>query len=176
MRRIKMAKKAKKRAEKRRPARAKASKATRAAKTKPARKTKAARTTAKTARPAKKARTVAGVAASRDAELKRLLREERALERDVDNEAEPSALSESPEYIPGVSEDSLAEELGEASVESATSGDQAAENIRDEDLSEEEGGPFVVTPARREFARGTDASNPEDAEPADFPTATRRPK
>jgi hypothetical protein len=117
-----------------------------------------------------------GLAAPRDAERKRLLQEERALERDVDNEEEPSAMTESPEYIPGVEDDSLAEELGEAAVESATSGDQAAENIRDEDLSEEEGGPFVITRARREFARGTDASNPEDAEPAAFPTATSRPK
>ena len=61
-------------------------------------------------------------------------------------------------------------------MESATSGDQAAENIRDEDLSEEVGGPFVITPARREFARGTDQLNPEDAEPAPFPTATSQPK
>jgi hypothetical protein len=171
-----MAKKTKVRAEKRRPARAKASKSTRAARTKPARKARPDRSKARTARPAKKARKAMGMAVPRDAERKRLLREERALERDVDNEAEPSALSESAEYIPGVAEDSLAEELGEAAVESATSGDQAAENIRDEDLSEEEGGPFIVTSARREFAPGTDESNPEDAEPADFPTATSRPK
>jgi hypothetical protein len=85
------------------------------------------------------------MAASRDAERKRLLQEERALERDVDNDAEPSAFLESPEYIPGALKDSLAEELGEAAVESATSGDQAAENIRDEDLTEEEGGPFIIT-------------------------------
>jgi hypothetical protein len=110
-------------------------------------------------------------ASGADVERQRLLREERALERDVENEEERSELPASAEYIPGALEDPLAKELGEAAVESATSGDQAAENIRDEDLDEEEGGPFVQTSARREFARGSDESNPEDAEPADFPTA-----
>jgi hypothetical protein len=165
-----MATKTKKGTVKRRPSRAKVSKATRSRKAKPARKA----TPAKTARPAGKARTAASAAAAREAERARLMREERVLERDVDNDAEPNAMAESAEYIPGAAEDSLAEELGEAAVESATSGEQAAENIRDEDLSEEEGGPFVVTTARREFARGTDESNPADAEPADFPTATSR--
>ena len=85
-----------------------------------------------------------------------------------------SKLSESPEYIPEAMGDSLAEQLGEGAVASATSGDQADENIRDEDLAEEEGGPFVETSARKEFASGTDASNPEDAEPAELPTANAR--
>ena len=115
-------------------------------------------------------------AAGPDVERKRLVREERALERDVENEEERSELPASPEYIPGALEDPLAEELGEAALESATSGDQAAENIRDEDVDEEAGGPFVETSARKEFAWGADESNPEDAEPADFPTANARPK
>ena len=84
-------------------------------------------------------------------------------------------MGQSAEYIPGALDDDLAEEMGEAAVATATSGAQAAEDIRDEDLPEEEGGPFVTTSGRKEFARGTDASNPEDAEPADFPTANRRP-
>jgi hypothetical protein len=142
----------------------------------PTRKAGPAQPAGKAVRSAKKGRTAAHGAGAREAERERLLQEERSLERDVENDEEPSALSESAEYIPGVAEDSLAEELGEAAVTSATSGDQAAENIRDEDLSEEEGGPFVITPARREFAPGTDESNPADAEPAPFPTATSRPK
>ena len=115
-------------------------------------------------------------AAKKKAELSRLRREERALENDVENESEGSKLSESPEYIPEAMEDSLAEQLGEGAVASATSGDQADENIRDEDLAEEEGGPFVETSARQEFASGTDASNPIDAEPAEQPTANARRK
>ena len=60
-------------------------------------------------------------------------------------------------------------------MESATSGEQAAEDMRDEEVPEESGGPFVETTANSEFAYGTDASNPEDAERAPFPT-TRREK
>jgi hypothetical protein len=164
-----MAKKAKKRVAKKPAARSKAAKATRSRKAAPARKAKTVRATAK-AKPAKRA------APSANAERKRLLREQRALERDVENESVPSKLSESPEYIPGATDDPLAEELGEAAVASATSGDQAIENIRDEDVIEEEGGPFVPSTGRQEFASGTDESNPEDAEPADFPTATARPR
>jgi hypothetical protein len=50
-----------------------------------------------------------------------------------------------------------------------------AEDSRDQEVPEESGGPFVETSGRREFAYGTDASNPKDAEPAPFPT-TRREK
>ena len=60
-------------------------------------------------------------------------------------------------------------------MQSATSGEQAAQDIRDEEVPEESGGPFVETSGRSEFAYGTDASNPKDAERAPFPT-TRREK
>jgi hypothetical protein len=169
-----MAKKAKRRVAKRRAVPAKASKATRSRKAKAVVKAKAARPKAK-AKARAKARPAKRPAVAASAERKRLLREQRALERDVENESLPSALPESAEYIPEATEDSLAEELGEAAVQSATSGDQAIEAIRDEDVSEEVGGPFVPSSARQEFAQGTDDSNPEDAEPADFPTATGRP-
>jgi hypothetical protein len=72
----------------------------------------------------------------------------------------------------GVDGDDLAEELGEAFVMTATSGEQADEDIRDQEVPEERGGPFVVTPAGREFASGTDESNPADAEPAALPTSS----
>ena len=130
---------------------------------------------AKRAKPVKKAAAPKKAAVSKKlAERQRLVREQRALERDVENEPERSTMSESPEYIADAMNDSLGEELGEAAVASAVSGDQEDENIRDEDLPEESGGPFVTTSARQELARGTDGSNPEDAEPADFPTANAR--
>ena len=69
-------------------------------------------------------------------------------------------------------QDDLREELGEAFVQSVTSGDQAAEVFRDEELTEEVGGPFVETSGAVEFASGTDASNPIDAERAPFPTVS----
>ena len=125
-------------------------------------------------KPIAKTKPSKAAAIAKDAERKRLLREQRALERDVDNEPEGTSMSDSPEYIPEAMEDSLAEELGEASVGSAVSGDQEAENIRDEDLDEERGGPFVTTSAEQELARGTDESNPEDAEVEGFPTANAR--
>ncbi len=80
---------------------------------------------------------------------------------------EPAFLPE-PEYA----NDDLAEELGEEFVMTATSGEQAAEDIRNEDFPEELGGPFVETSAHTEFAYGTDGSNPVDAERAAFPTAS----
>jgi hypothetical protein len=71
--------------------------------------------------------------------------------------------------------DDLAEELGEAYVQSMTSGAQAAEEFRDEDVPEDRGGPFVVTSAETEFAAGVDASNPADAERAPFPVVSSQP-
>ncbi len=58
-------------------------------------------------------------------------------------------------------------------MQSVTSGEEAAEDIRNQEVPEEEGGPFVVTPARVEFAAGTDESNPPGAEPEPFPIASR---
>jgi hypothetical protein len=60
--------------------------------------------------------------------------------------------------------DELGEELGETYVEDVTGADDAATEHRAVDTLEDEGGPFVVTTAAREFALGTDASNPADAE------------
>jgi hypothetical protein len=77
--------------------------------------------------------------------------------------------------IPGAAHDDLAEELGEESIEAATSGQQPAEENLNAEVPEETGGPFVETRAATEFAYGTDASNPADAERAAFPT-TRRQK
>jgi hypothetical protein len=102
---------------------------------------------------------------------------ERALLRgDLGDEEGPAREREQPEeLIRGAAHDDLAEELGEEFVESATSGEQAAEDMRDEEVPEESGGPFVETSGNSEFAYGTDASNPKDAERDPFPT-TRREK
>jgi hypothetical protein len=65
--------------------------------------------------------------------------------------------------------DDLAEGLGEEFVLSATSA-EAIDDDRDAPTPEEEGGPFVTTRAGNEYAKGTDASNPPDAEREPFPT------
>src|SRR5258708_39193056 len=88
----------------------------------------------------------------------------------------PAREREQPEeLIRGAADDDLAEELGEEFVESVTSGEQAAEDMRDEEVPEESGGPFVETSGASECAYGTDASNPKDAECAPFPTTRRAP-
>jgi hypothetical protein len=71
--------------------------------------------------------------------------------------------------------DDLAQELGEDFVGSATSGEDQGLALRDTVLDEESGGPFVTTPAKREFAEGFDASNPEDALREPFPSAQSQP-
>ena len=68
--------------------------------------------------------------------------------------------------------DDLGELLGEAAVQSMTSGDQAAEEFRDEELPEENGGPFVETSAETEIAH--DGSEPIDSEPAPLPQVNRQ--
>jgi hypothetical protein len=75
--------------------------------------------------------------------------------------------------LPGAGDDDLAEELGEEYVESATSGEQSAEAVRDAEMPEETGGPFVETSATTEFGYDTDASNPKGAKRAPFPTSGR---
>jgi len=68
-----------------------------------------------------------------------------------------------------ISRDPLAEELGEAFVRTATSGEDDEQDILDEIAAEEVGGPFVETSGEQEFAYDTDASNPEDATREPFP-------
>lgn len=66
--------------------------------------------------------------------------------------------------------DDLAEMLGEGAVESMTGGDQGAEKLRDEELTEETGGPFVETTADTEFAY--DFAEPIEGEPEPFPVVS----
>ncbi len=69
------------------------------------------------------------------------------------------------------SRESLAELVGEEFVEAATTGEDVRLETHDRRTPEDEGGPFVVTRGRDEFARGSDESNPEDATREPFPTA-----
>lgn len=69
-------------------------------------------------------------------------------------------------------DDELGRELGEEFVRTVTSGRHAAEEMHEEEVTEEHGGPFVTTTAGEEFAEGTDASNPADAERAAEPTVS----
>ncbi|MEO8178082.1 MAG: hypothetical protein ABI895_04540 [Deltaproteobacteria bacterium] len=73
------------------------------------------------------------------------------------------------------SSDSLAEGLGEAFIESATSGQESATHRHDQITTEEDGGPFVITSALDEFAAGTDDSNTDDATREPFPTSSDAP-
>jgi hypothetical protein len=67
------------------------------------------------------------------------------------------------------SKDDLVEELGEEFVGQATSGEYEGEDLQDQQVAEERGGPFVETSASTEFAEGTDPSNPKGATREPFP-------
>jgi hypothetical protein len=69
----------------------------------------------------------------------------------------------------GRSSDNLAEAMGETWVETATSGEDESEEVFNQSVPEDEGGPFVTTTAGQEFAEGTDASNPKRSKREAFP-------
>ena len=84
-------------------------------------------------------------------------------------------IADPSEHTPGRRDD-FANELAEEFLTAATSGEPVSQEARDTIVPEDSGGPFVVTSARTEFAKGTDASNPADAEVEAFPTATAAPR
>jgi hypothetical protein len=69
------------------------------------------------------------------------------------------------------SRESLAEVLGEEFVQTATTGEHAYLETVNRKGPEDDGGPFVLTRGRDEFARGSDPSNPSDATREPFPRA-----
>ncbi|MFZ5896266.1 MAG: hypothetical protein ACOY0T_34745 [Myxococcota bacterium] len=83
-------------------------------------------------------------------------------------EVEQRAFIEAP-----MAPDDLAEELGEAFVESATTGEGTESERREQNTPEETGGPFVTTSASEEFAGGTDESNIAEATREPFPTTSK---
>jgi len=81
-----------------------------------------------------------------------------------------------PEGGPARAGDDLAQELAEEFLMSATSGEYVGEDVLDQEVPEESGGPFVVHSARHEFARDVDASNPPDASREALPSPMRAPR
>jgi hypothetical protein len=69
----------------------------------------------------------------------------------------------------------LAENLAEEFIVAATTAEEPGEDVRDEVITEEMGGPFLEVPASDEFDGKPDASNPLDAEREPFPRAVRVP-
>lgn len=100
-------------------------------------------------------------------------------ERDLLAKARASRNSDGDEealhaFISGSSSsEELSEELGEAYLESATSGGQSEPDRRERVTPDELGGPFVVTSARREFADGTDESNIAEATREPLPRTSK---
>lgn len=68
--------------------------------------------------------------------------------------------------------DDFAEGLGEAFIEGATSGEDA-EPSREDETTEEQGGPFVTTSGQEEFASGTDESNIAEATREPLPRTSK---
>ncbi len=78
-----------------------------------------------------------------------------------------------PEGGPARVRDDLAEELAEEFLKSATSGEYVGEDELDQQVPEESGGPFVIHPARYEFAQDVDDSNPIDGSREALPSPMR---
>lgn len=72
---------------------------------------------------------------------------------------------------PARTSDDLAELLAEDFIEAATRGNEVLEDDLDRTLSDEIGGPFIVTDPREELADGVDDSNPSDAAVEPLPRA-----
>jgi hypothetical protein len=71
--------------------------------------------------------------------------------------------------------ETLGEELGEAFLESATTGEPCEMDRFDQVTEDEDGGPFVLTSAAEEFADGYDESNTLDATREPFPKTSNSP-
>jgi hypothetical protein len=74
----------------------------------------------------------------------------------------------------GASRDQFSGELARNFLQAAETGKETLEELSDEVEDEEEGGPFVETSGSAQFAGGTDASNPKDADVEAFPTPNRK--
>jgi hypothetical protein len=67
------------------------------------------------------------------------------------------------------SRDDLAEELAEEAVVAMTTGEDGLGDDLQASVAEDVGGPFVASTAGKEFAEGTDASNPSTSTKEPFP-------
>lgn len=88
-------------------------------------------------------------------------------------EDDADAFLPDPDGGPARVSDDLAEELAEAFLKSATSGEHVGEDELDQEVPEESGGPFVIHSARYEFALGVDDSNPIDGSREALPSPMR---
>jgi hypothetical protein len=133
----------------------------------------AARKPAAAKKPARKA--VPKKAASKAAPKAAVQRRDRPGHIDPKYARELRSRSEAPEPDPesffqdAKTNDDLSEEMGEEVVATATTGEYEAEDVREQDVPEEVGGPFVETTSGEEFAHGTDPSNPKGASREPFP-------
>jgi len=65
--------------------------------------------------------------------------------------------------------DALSKEMGEEFVETVTSGEDEGNEVRDQRVTEELGGPFTVSTGGTEYGRDVDGSNPKGATREPFP-------
>jgi hypothetical protein len=65
--------------------------------------------------------------------------------------------------------DALSRELGKEFVETVTSGEDEGNEVRDQRVTEELGGPFTVSTGGAEYANDVDGSNPRGATREPFP-------
>jgi len=81
-------------------------------------------------------------------------------------------------FVGADTQDEEAQQLGEEFVRSVTSGEEAESEMEEEAQVEEQGGPFVITTAREEYAYDSDESNPPGTEREPFPRVSLpvRPK
>lgn len=93
------------------------------------------------------------------------------LAQDLRTQAKANARRKQEERNAPAPADDLAWELGEEVVASATSGENDEEDRLNADVTEDQGGPFVVTSGGEEFADDVDESNPADATREPFPRA-----
>ena len=68
---------------------------------------------------------------------------------------------------------SVDEEMTEEFMRAALTGEDASEDIRDQSLVEELGGPFVISSVGEEVADDLDESNPADATKEPLPSPMR---
>jgi hypothetical protein len=95
----------------------------------------------------------------------------RRVRRRRDDDAD--AFLPDPDGGPARVSDDLAQELAEDFLKSATSGEYVGGDELDREVPEESGGPFVIHPARFEFAQDVDASNPIDGSREALPSPMR---
>jgi hypothetical protein len=77
---------------------------------------------------------------------------------------------------PARTDDDLAEDLAESYLIAAEFGEEQMEERSDEVEPEEEGGPYTLSTAHKEFAGGTDPENPPDATREPLPNTGRTGK